>query len=144
MASTATATLVVAVCSICAARLAHDHVDTVCSPCRRSAIERAARRAAMIVRDVAGSKAAFAAHGLLGVARHLGCTPDEALETVLGLGLVPVVTPRRRVLLSRLLTMNGRSHVAAAAELHISRWTVATYRHDLGLDKVASGTHSRS
>jgi hypothetical protein len=126
--------LVAVACASCGARLARDNDDDVCSPCRRSAIEAAAHRARLIVRDAPGAQDAFRSNGLLGVARHLDCTADEALDVLFSLGLLPLTSHRRRPLLRRLIGMSALSHVAAADALAISRWTVASYRRQLGLE----------
>lgn len=122
-------------CTSCDARLARDNDDSVCSPCRRSSIEASASRAALIVRDPPGVRSAFDAEGLYGVARHLDCTPAEAFDVLFSLGLVPLASQRRRSLLQRLIAMDSLSHVAASEALAISRWTVASYRRQLGIDK---------
>jgi hypothetical protein len=122
------------VCSTCGARLARDNDDDVCSPCRRSSIESAARRAGLIVRDAPGARLAFNSAGLEGVAAHLRCTRGEALDVLFSLGLLPLTSHRRRPLLRRLIDMESDSHVAAADALGISRWTVASYRRQLGID----------
>jgi hypothetical protein len=126
------------ICSTCGARLARDNDDAVCSPCRRSSIEAAARRAGLIVRDAPGARLAFDRGGLLGVAAHLECTSEEALDVLFSLGLLPLTSHRRRPLLHRLIGMESLSHVAAAEALEISRWTVASYRRQLGLDRTDS------
>jgi hypothetical protein len=123
-------------CSLCGTRLAHDHVDTICSPCRRSEIEASARRGALLARESSQIKAAFDASGLYGVAEQLDCSPDEALDILIASRLVPVASPRRRQLLRELVALQNHSHVAAAEALHISRWTVATYRSQLGIERA--------
>jgi hypothetical protein len=125
-------------CESCGKRLARDHSDTICSPCRRTNIETSAHRGAQIVRDGAGIKTAFEEFGLYGVAERLGCTPAEALDVLLHSQLVPAVSPRRHALLVQLLALGNCSHVAAAEALHISRWTVATYRRQLGIERASS------
>jgi hypothetical protein len=125
-------------CATCGARLAQDHVDTICSPCRRSAIERSARRNATVSGDTSTLQAAFEARGLHGVAAHLGCSPEDAVEVLFGTRLVPFASRRRRDLLRRLVALGDCSHVAAAEALDISRWTVATYRAQLGIDRGRS------
>ena len=122
-------------CASCSARLARDNDDSVCSPCRRSSIETAASRASLIVRDAPGARAAFLSDGLFGVARHLDCTAAEALDLLVSLGLLPLASQRRRALLHRLIAVNSLTHVAASEALAISRWTVASYRSQLGIDK---------
>lgn len=130
-----TATVETPRCARCSARLARDNADSVCSPCRRSSIETSASRASLIVRDAPGARAAFDAHGLFGVARHLDCTPAEAFDLLFSLGLLPLASQRRRALLHRLIELDALSHVDAADALAISRWTVASYRRQLGIDK---------
>jgi hypothetical protein len=124
-----------ALCTTCGARLAHDHLDTICSPCRRTEIESSARRGAMLVRESARIAAVFEALGLYGVAEQFDLTPAEALDVLFSSALLPSVSPRRRLLLRQLVDLRDHSHVAAAEELHISRWTVATYRQLLGIER---------
>jgi hypothetical protein len=128
-----TTSLIAVLCSTCGARLARDNDDDVCSPCRRSSIEAAARRAGLIVRDPQGARLAFTNGGLVGVAVHLHCTREEALDVLFSLGLLPLTSHRRRPLLRRLIELEGDSHVAVADALGISRWTVASYRRQLGI-----------
>lgn len=123
-------------CSLCGTRLAHDHVDTICSPCRRSEIENSARRGALLARESSQIKAAFDASGLYGVAEQFDVSPEEALDILITSRLVPVVSPRRRQLLRQLVALQDHSHVAAAEALNISRWTVATYRTQLGIERA--------
>jgi hypothetical protein len=52
---------------------------------------------------------------------------------VLNSQLVPFVSPARRLVLRRLVGLREQSHVAAGAALDISRWTIATYRRQLGI-----------
>ncbi|MGD9701848.1 MAG: hypothetical protein AB7Q42_18620 [Acidimicrobiia bacterium] len=125
-------------CNSCSARLARDNHGTVCSPCRRGQIEAMAKRAALATRDADGARRAFSAGGLRGVASHLLCSADEALEVVVMLGLLPAAYRRRVEILRRLVALDRASHVAAAEALGLSRWTVATYRRDLGLDQTAA------
>lgn len=132
-----TTTVAVRCCS-CGARLARDHRDTVCSPCRRGDIESSARRGAAIARDRERIKANFSREGLNGVATQLDCTNAEALDVVLVAQLLPAMSVRRQALLRQLVALGDVSHVAAADLLGISRWTVATYRGQLGLDKITA------
>ena len=121
-------------CESCAARLARDNHGTQCSPCRRGEIETMARRASLVTRDPGGARRAFAGRGLHGVAAQLRCSADEAIDVVAMLGLLPPTYRRRMDVLRRLVALDQVSHVAAAEALGLSRWTVATYRRDLGLD----------
>lgn len=130
------ATAAVVLCESCGKPLAHDHSGTICSPCRRTAIETSAHRGAETIRDRSGIKAAFDSFGLYGVADHLNCSAAKALEVLLSARLLPRVSARRDAVLRQLVAMSDVSHVAAAEALGISRWTVATYRHDLGLDRT--------
>jgi hypothetical protein len=128
----------IARCGTCSARLARDNSGTTCSPCRRSEIESMARRSALVTRDPDGARLAFADAGLGGVAAQLRCTAEEALDVVVMLNLLPPAYRRRVPLLRQLVALERASHIAAAEALGLSRWTVATYRRDLGLDRTAS------
>ena len=129
-------------CESCAALLARDNHATVCSPCRRGQIEAMARRAALVTRDPDGARRAFATRGVHGVAAQLRCTAHEAIDVVVMLGLLPPAYRRRIEVLRRLVALDRASHVAAADALGLSRWTIATYRRDLGIDQPA-GAHSK-
>ena len=133
----------VAVCETCSARLARDNSGRVCSPCRRSELEALARRAALVTRDPAGAGRAFDDAGLGGVAGHLACGIEDALDVVVMLGLLPAAYRRRLPVLRELVRLDRASHIAAAEALGLSRWTVATYRRDLGLDRSAPMRHRR-
>lgn len=124
------------VCASCGARLARDHVDTICSPCRRTEIVNSARRGAMLFRERGRIAAAFGSLGVYGVAEQFGLTPAQALDVVFDAQLLPPVSPRRTLLLRRLVELRDASHVAAAEALDLSRWTVASYRQMLGIDRT--------
>ncbi len=122
----------------CGARLARDQSDTVCSPCRRGDIESSAHRGAAIARDREGIEATFNREGLNGVAVVLDCTLGEALDVLFVAQLLPAMSVRRQALLRQLVALGDVSHVVAADLLGISRWTVATYRGQLGLEKITA------
>ncbi|MEO7370824.1 MAG: hypothetical protein ABI949_05385 [Ilumatobacteraceae bacterium] len=86
----------------------------------------------------------FAAEGLFGVADELNCSPQDALDVLLNLQLVPFVSAKRRLLLRALLDHKDESHIAAGEALDISRWTVATYRRQLGTERPESTATSAS
>jgi hypothetical protein len=123
-------------CASCGGRLARDHNDSICSPCRRTMIERTALHQSLIARERRGISAAFDAAGVYGVAEYLECTPQQALDAVISSRLFPYVSERRLNLLRQLVGMRSSSHVAVAEVLNISRWTVATYRAQLGIDRA--------
>lgn len=124
-------------CTSCGARLARDNTGTVCSPCRRTDIETLAHRGAVDQRDEPDIKAAFDSSGLYGVAEQLGCSPEDALDVLLNSQLLPFVSKQRRLMLRQLVVLEDQSHVAAAKELNISRWTVAALRSQLGIERRA-------
>jgi hypothetical protein len=128
-------TTVAVLCSSCGGRLARDNTGTVCSPCKRTHIEMSAHNGALLAGDSSRIKASFESTGLYGVAQHLNCSPEDALDVLLASQLVPFASPRRRLLLRRLVGLRDSSHVAAGEALNISRWTVATYRRQLGIDR---------
>lgn len=137
------AATVVVLCSSCGGRLARDNTAKVCSPCRRTHIELSAHHGSAIARDGARIKAAFDAGGLYGVAEQLDCSPEDALDVLVNSQLLPFVSPRRRLLLRQLVCLGDRSHVAAGEALHISRWTVATYRRQLGIERAPTMSSRR-
>lgn len=138
-----TATNTVTRCVSCGARLARDHGGTICSPCRRTQIESAAHCGSVASRQRGQLKALFDSSGLYGVADWLGCNPGEALEVLLNARLLPFVSAQRRALLHDLVALRDLSHVDAAVALNISRWTVATYRSQLGIDRHPSSCARR-
>jgi hypothetical protein len=85
----------------------------------------------------------FDSSGLYGVADRLRCDPGDALEVLLNARLLPFVSAQRRALLHDLVALRDLSHVDAAAALNISRWTVATYRGQLGIDRHSSSCARR-
>ncbi|MGZ4673628.1 MAG: hypothetical protein ACXVKP_06410 [Ilumatobacteraceae bacterium] len=137
------ATAKLPLCSSCRGRLARDQTDTICSPCRRAGIEHSANRESRRARDHSGIKEAFDSAGLYGVADHLDCTPEEAMDVLISSRLFPFISARRHTLLHQLVGLRGSSHVAVAEALHISRWTVATYRHQLGIDRAPAPRNGR-
>jgi hypothetical protein len=122
-------------CSSCGGRLARDNTGTVCSPCRRTHIETSARNGALLSSDSSRIKSAFESGGLYRVAEHVGCTPEDAVDVLLSTQLLPFVSPRRRLVLRRLVALGDHSHIAAGEALNISRWTIATYRRQLGIER---------
>ena len=122
-------------CSSCGGRLARDNTGTICSPCRRTHIEHEAHVGAFAPRDVPRIKTVFDSLGIYGVAKHLGCSPEDALDVLVNAQLLPFVSVRRRLLLRQLIGLGDISHIAAGEALNISRWTVATYRRQLGIER---------
>jgi FixJ family two-component response regulator len=88
-------------------------------------------------RDLSRIKAAFDSAGLYSVANHLDMNPSDALDVLINSGLLPQFSGRHRAVLHRLVNLRDSSHVAVAEALHISRWTVAAYRRQLGIDLTA-------
>ena len=128
-------TAVAVLCSSCGGRLARDNTGTVCSPCKRTYIEVTAHQGALLARDNSRIREVFESAGLYGVAEHLDCSPEDAIDVLLSSQLLPFVSPRRRLVLRRLVGLGDRSHIAAGEALNISRWTIATYRRQLGIDR---------
>jgi hypothetical protein len=123
-------------CSSCGNRLARDNTGTICSPCRRTHIEHEAHLGEFAPQDVPRIKAAFDSLGIYGVAKHLGCSPEDALDVLVNAQLLPFVSVRRRLLLRQLVGLNDLSHIAAGEALNVSRWTIATYRRQLGTERL--------
>lgn len=123
-------------CSSCGGRLARDNTGTICSPCRRTHIEHAAHLGAVSARDAPRIRATFDSFGIYGVAQHLDCSPQDALDVLVNAQLLPFVSARRRLLLRQLIGLNDMTHVAAGEALNLSRWTIATYRRQLGTERA--------
>ena len=138
------AAIAAVLCSSCGGRLARDNTGTVCSPCRRTRIENAAHLGAVSARDVPRIKATFETLGIYGVARHLNCSAEDALDVLVNAQVLPFVSARHRLLLRQLIGLNDLSHVAAGAALNVSRWTVATYRRQLGTERAPDSLTSPS
>lgn len=128
---------VAVLCSSCGGRLARDNTGTVCSPCRRTHIELTAHKGAWLARDHTQITTVFESTGVYGVAHYLECTPEDAVDVLLSSQLLPFVSPGRRLALRQLVGLGGHSHIAAGEALNISRWTIATYRRLLGIDRSA-------
>ncbi|MEO8265846.1 MAG: hypothetical protein ABI706_10095 [Ilumatobacteraceae bacterium] len=133
----------VTLCVSCGARLARDHGGTICSPCRRTQIESAAHCGSVVAKQQSRIQAVFDATGLYGVADQFDCEPTAALDLMFNAHLVPFVSAQRHDLLRRLVALRDLSHVDAAEALNISRWTVATYRSQLGIDRHSSSCARR-
>ena len=97
-----------------------------------------AHQGSLLAKDSSQIKSVFETAGLYGVAEHLDCTPEDAVDVPLSSQLVPFVSPRRRLVLRRLVALGDRSHIAAGEALDISRWTIATYRRQLGIDRSST------
>ena len=138
------ATATIDLCNSCGRQIAHDHTDTICSPCRRTTIEASAHRQSLLTRNRPDVKAAFDSGGLYSVAEYLHSSPSDALDAMINSRLLPFFSGRRRALLRRLVSMGDSSHVAVAEALDISRWTVATYRHQLGIDRAPVAIRGRN
>jgi hypothetical protein len=136
-------TSVAVLCSSCGGRLARDNTAKVCSPCRRTHIELSAHHGALIARDSSRIRAAFDSGGLYEVAEQLGCSLEDALDVLVSSQLLPFVSSRRRMLLRQLVGLSDHSHIAAGEALNISRWTVATYRRQLGIERAPTTSPRR-
>jgi hypothetical protein len=133
----------VVLCSSCGGRLARDNTAKVCSPCQRTLIELSAHHGSVVARDSSRISAAFHSGGLHAVAEYLDCSPEDAIDVLMNSQLLPFVSPRRRLLLRQLVGLGDQSHVAAGEALHISRWTIATYRRQLGIERTPATSSGR-
>ena len=120
-------------CPSCSGRLAADNAGPLCSPCWRRQLRTRASGALRAGRDAAAVRRAFADGGVPALAEALGCPLADALDVALLHRLVPAIYWRRTAVLVQLLELGPVPHVVAAEHLGVSRWTVATYRRDLGI-----------
>lgn len=130
-------------CQSCGTQLARDNRGTICSPCTRTEIERLAHSGFVAAKEHSRIKAIFDSAGLYGVADHLDCDPEDALELLLNAQLLPFISSSRRAVLHQLVALRDLSHVDAAEALNISRWTVATHRSQLGIERHPSSCARR-
>jgi hypothetical protein len=121
-------------CDRCSCRLAADNVGRLCSPCARA--QRAGLANGALRLDPAAVAAAFERGGVPAVVDALGCRAEEAIAAAIGAGVLPALYLRRIDVLAELVHHRELSHVAAAERTGLSRWTVATYRRDLGMDRA--------
>jgi hypothetical protein len=113
--------------------LASDNPGPLCSPCWQRELRARANTALRRGSDAQAVRRAFLAGGVPAIADALRCSSAEALEVALLHKLVPAVYRRRTALLVQLLELGPVAHVVAGEQLNLSRWTVATYRRDLGI-----------
>jgi hypothetical protein len=127
-------------CIACAAFLARDNRGPRCSPCERTyqSTRYGADRVNVRAASASEAAAAFRDNGLPGIADAFGCSIGAALQVALAYGIVSPLYRRRANLVVRLVALSGHSHIAAGEQLGLSRWTVATYRRDLGLSSTES------
>jgi hypothetical protein len=84
-------------------------------------------------RDTEIVRQAFADGGVPRLAESLDVSFADALEVALLHKLVPAIYRRRTAVLVELLELGPVPHIVAAEALGVSRWTIATYRRDLGI-----------
>lgn len=128
-------------CERCACRLARDNAGPHCSPCAaRVGQERwlAPGWPAPVVLSAVDLED-LGVKGLM--ARH-GITAEVAIPALLHSGALPRHIRRYENLVTRLVDMDGLSHSAAARQLRLTRWTVASWRRRLGLDDRGRCLHS--
>lgn len=122
-------------CPRCGCRLARDNTDTHCSPCRFALTLEAHR--ALVVDDEPKPehRNAFKEGGVHALAEVASCSVEEAISLAIREGLVPRRWRSSEEKLLQLVKFEGIRHVEVAARLGVSRWTVATWRDELGLQR---------
>lgn len=120
-------------CPNCGCVRARDNVERLCSPCAaRSGRERWLRPIAPAADFDFDDLRAVGAYVLM--ARHT-LTAEHLIDILLDNGMLPGRNRRYRLALVALLGMRGVSHSAAARQLDVTRWTVATWRERLFIDE---------
>jgi hypothetical protein len=124
-------------CPSCRARLALDNPGPLCSPCWQRQLRGRASTALRAGRDELAVRRAFNEGGVPRIAEALDVSLADALDVALLHKLVPAIYRRRTAVLVELLELGPVPHVVAAEQLGVSRWTIATYRRDLGINERA-------
>jgi len=78
-------------------------------------------------------QAKFRQGGIHALAEELDTTPQEAIAVAIHEGMLPRRWRTSQEKLCALLDLEGLKHVEAAQRLGVSRWTIATWRDQLGL-----------
>lgn len=78
-------------------------------------------------------QAKFRQGGIFALAEELNSTPEDAIDVAIREGMLPRRWKSSRGKLCELLALDGLKHVDAATKLGVSRWTVATWRDQLGI-----------
>ncbi|HLG91801.1 MAG TPA: hypothetical protein VKY15_02335 [Acidimicrobiales bacterium] len=116
-------------CSECNCVLARDNRDTMCWPCRRQRALAAQEASALMLRR----REAFEHGRIPALAEMMGVDTAEAIRYAVESGILPRRWRSQIDCLIRLSEMPEASHVHAAQALGVSRWTVADWRRQLGL-----------
>lgn len=112
--------------------MARDNNDVLCSPCRLYVVFD--QHQPNQVDPALGERhAKFRQGGIHALAEELSTTPQEAIAVAIHEGMLPRRWRSSQEKLCALLDLEGLKHVEAAEQLGVSRWTIATWRDQLGL-----------
>jgi hypothetical protein len=114
-------------CTRCRCVLAHDNRGVNCTPCARHLGREALLREA----DAEGGEPRY---DVLGRASSEGTSPEAVLVADLHLGRLPKRWRAKEDLLVAVVRHRHEPPNVAAANLGVSRWTIATWRSRLLLD----------
>ena len=126
--------IVLRCCDLCACRLAGDNAGTRCSPCdsaRRYAPEAAAPATAIGLRALTRTWP----DGFDAFRRASGLDVDGAAELAVSIGLAPGGSLLSAARLAELARSREIPTTELAARWGVSRWTVATWRRSVGLER---------
>ncbi|MGH9205546.1 MAG: hypothetical protein ACRD1G_03150 [Acidimicrobiales bacterium] len=126
-------------CSECHCNLARDNRDTMCWPCRRRQAISAQEASAVDLRR----QEAFEQGRVPALAHELDSDNAEAIRYAVEEGILPRRWRSHLEDLIRLAEMPGASHVDAAEAIGVSRWTIANWRRQMGLEPGRGETRPR-
>ena len=131
-------------CPRCGCRIARDNHDSHCSPCRFALTLEEHRELVLDDEPIQEHADAFAAGGVYGLAEAADCSAEEAISLAIRAGLVPRRWRSSEEKLRQLVHFEGIRHVEVADRLGVSRWTIATWRDGLGLQRKRRRSPSAS
>jgi hypothetical protein len=131
-------------CPRCGCRLARDNNDNHCSPCRFALTIDEHRELLLDDEATPEYQAAFESGGVVELAHVADCSVGDAIGLAIRSGLVPRRWRSSEDKLRALVELEGVRHVEVAVRLGVSRWTVATWRDELGLQAKRKRRPNRS
>ena len=121
------------VCARCHCMLAADNTNDQCGPCLKTT----AKARVLGLGDAAGSGfdpgVPLSSIGIESYAEHLGVSVSAAISQAFTARKLSETLRHAEPLLIQLVSLRALGHVAAAEELGVTRWTIQSWRNELGL-----------
>lgn len=124
-----------AACTACGCILARDNSNDMCSPCT-TATGRRRWMSEPATASRSSSAAGFPGDDVAVISAPYSLGAEQAVDSLFASGTLPGRLWRYRHLLVRLVELRDLNHSAAARELGVTRWTVASWRERMRLDSA--------